>query len=301
MEDPSDHEAVFVLAVSLLASSLFWVASLVDSYQSSSSTIVLTALESFVDLVSTASVLWHIWHRAAYLSQPAVVHLREARTTVFVSMSMIALGVILIVLTVLRLAIWEETHPSRKDLTVEVAYTILSGCLYLVLAILQFDIGWHMKLRSVTLCGISTVLVAVANLGILLGALVNLLTCSQYALARYQEIPLLRGRSRRVPILHDDYKYPYYWAEDAISLVVALLFLLYGAWELDSDIRDGLRWYTPDFWMPSVPRTDSFVELLYSVNMRSFLFLRVAGSEQEQTRSLRRPADEKTPLRSAHG
>ena len=108
-----------------------------------------------------------------------------------------------------------------------------------------------------------SILGAATSLGTLLGALVNLMTCEykeavslqanqsdeQWMWERHGYVwtPVRKGGGL-VPVLRESVRYPDYWIEDAVTIVLAASIFVFGAVEIARDTRAGVRWYTLSFW-----------------------------------------------------
>ena len=266
---PGQREACLITVASLVVAVFFWLLGLAEAVEEASSTIIATALESFVDVVSTAAVLWRLQKRNAF--EPTAENDQlEARTSVVVSLCMMVLAGILIAFAIVHLVL--QLGPSRLSISFEVMLSFPSAVLYLVLGMMQLQMGWTMRVRSLTQDGLMSILGAATSLGTLLGALVNLMTCEYKEAVSFQSnqssdqwkwerhgyvwTPVRTGGGL-VPVLRESVRYPDYWIEDAITIVLASCIFLFGAVEVARDTRAGVRWYTVAFWCePPADHTD---------------------------------------------
>ena len=254
MAYPGEHECFVVVASAFVVSIAFWVVSLVDTYRTNmqNSAMIAMTLESTVDIISTLILLARFWNPGSLNTTP-LNSLNEVRASVAVSICLIVLATILMVEACIRL-LFTRGHPSKESITFEVVLSFPSAILYLVLGMLQLSLGWRLRTRSLKQDGLTTILGATVSLGALMGALVNLLTCTYTSELDAQEHhgesltagpeasegqtalqPSAVILSGHRPKLH----YPYFWVEDAITLTLAIVILIYSISEVVADTLDG--------------------------------------------------------------
>lgn len=127
---PGQSEAMVVTLASLVISFFFWTVGLLDAARGySTPTIIADALSSFLDVFSTAFVVYRLWAPGA-LRPNARTHLLEARTSVVLAWTMVLLAIILLATAAVGLA--EKKEDGAGDLTTEVVLSVPSSVLYLV-------------------------------------------------------------------------------------------------------------------------------------------------------------------------
>jgi len=168
-----------------VAASVFWIISIIDATQDRASTILATCLESAFDFFSTALVIWRFSERNALELTPQN-ELSESRTSVLLSVAMIAIGGMLVGFSAFSLVTSDEKMIDRHKLGEEVALSFPSAIVYLIIGMLQVNMGMVMRVRSLRQDGVISITGAIVSLGALLAALINLISCEY---TEYIELP----------------------------------------------------------------------------------------------------------------
>jgi len=272
--EPGRHEAVTLIFASLMACTFFWCLGAIDAMQEPTSAILATALESMFDVVSTLIVLWRLRRLDALDETPASVQ-SEQRTSAVLSICTCGIASVLIGFAAYQLGKDDEQVVDRRRLRDTIALSFPSAIVYLIIGMLQINLGLMMRVRSIRQDGVISILAAAVGLGALLAALINLMTCEY---KEYLDLPddfkgelhrnkpltgaaLLRAIREhsmddsdgiRIELNHD-IKYPFYWVEDVITISLAVVILTLGLRTLAEDARAGIKWWRPSFWTEPPP------------------------------------------------
>lgn len=138
LADPTQKEAFYITLISAFAAAVFWALSLYEEHHQRSvhASVISFSLSSFIDLFSTAFVLWRFCSRDA-LAQTVENSQAEARAAVAVSLALLALAVVDTSFAVGDLA--GEVKPTRSELYNMVLLSLPSQAVYLTVGMLQLQ------------------------------------------------------------------------------------------------------------------------------------------------------------------
>ena len=263
---PTRYEILWITIASLLTSFLFWSIALLDSARGNGTpTVLAVCLESLLDCLSTALVLYRFASSDALTLTPRN-QLLECRTSVFCSLTMMALAAILIAFAVVELAAGVMDGP--RELTVEVILSLPSSFAYLVVGMLQLHMASALVLRSLRQDAMMSILGAVVSLGTLFAALVNILVRveddeEERLAALAAAFPGLGGAAAAIPgpatvraptpLAGGRRIYRYWWLDEVSTIITAGIMLGYGAYSLTEETRTGVRWWRRAFWVSTLP------------------------------------------------
>lgn len=288
LSSPTRREAIVLTYISLLACSVFWILGIFEATKVTTSAMIASVAESMFDVFSTLLVCWRLRKMDALEETPANM-LAEGRTSVALSICMIGIALVLLGFSAYEVYKNDKHAVDRSKLGDEVALSFPSAIIYLIIGMLQVQLGCTMRVRSLRQDGLISIMAAFVSLGALLAALINLMTCEYQ---EYLELPdefvsgeevLTPGSNVTLPsaksgiplfrairehakwlredengdirfYLHHRIRYPYYWCEDLITTVLALTILTMGLQALSADARAGLKWWTCSFWCASAPK-----------------------------------------------
>ena len=220
LSDPGQREAVLIIMASLLASGFFWAISLLTHLNASSS-LMFFSLSSALDVSSSLYVLWRFSKPDALTNTPSNVAM-ELRASVIVAFAFIFLA--LMAISFSSYALGAEIKPRWDDLCTEILLALPSQAIYLVIGMLQLQIGSRLRSTSLTKDGVLSVFSALAGIVQLTGAEIDVFTTKKFS-----------------------YEAGWWW-DPILSIVIACLMLAYGAHALSEETRLGARWWTPSFW-----------------------------------------------------
>jgi len=170
---PTRYEACLITQASLFVAFIFWTIGLYSACAGhGTSSVIENCLESFLDLASTAVVLFRLGSTDA-LAKTARNAVLEARVSVILGFTMILLGSLFISFATVSLA--DHDKSTADDVTVEAALAVPSAILYLVVGMLQLNMAWVLNLRSLMQDATISILGAVVAVGTLISALINLI------------------------------------------------------------------------------------------------------------------------------
>jgi uncharacterized membrane protein len=243
---PTQYEAFFISVTSLVVSFVFYVVVLLLSIIKGSSTpsIIAVGLESFLDVVSTIFVVYRLAKPDA-LTHTGPNETLESRASVLMAMTMVLLGLILIAFALTEL-VRGVMHGPPTELVVEVLLALPSTVLYLVIGLMQLQMAWILRLRSLQQDAVISILGSVVSLGTLLSAIINLLK-------RVEDEDSLH---------HMAPAYRYWWLDEVFAIMSAVVMLLLGIKELRAEARAGSKWWQCEFWCALLsPTADASIPL----------------------------------------
>ena len=273
---PTRYEILWITIASLLTSFLFWSIALLDAARGNGTpTVLAVCLESLLDCLSTALVLYRFASSDALTLTPRN-QLLERRTSVFCSLTMMALAAILTTFAVVEL--YAGVVDGPRELTVEVILSLPSSFAYLVVGMLQLQMASVLVLRSLRQDAMMSILGAVVSLGTLFAALVNILVRveddeEERIAALAAASPGLGGAAAAIagpaPVraptplaggLHSARRaYRYWWLDEVSTISTAGIMLGYGAYSLIEETRAGARWWRRAFWVSTLPASSGSV------------------------------------------
>merc|ERR1719454_856387 len=241
---PERFELLVLGFVSLAISFLFWgfelLIAVVDFRREGgfSAGILENGLESLLDFLSTCVVIWRCWPLDALepTTRNVVV---EARTAVVLSATMLTLGGVFITFAVDSLIRYDIT--TEDTVVQEVYLSAPSALLYIFVGMLQLQVSWILRLRSVRQDAIISILGCLVAMGTLSSSLANL---TEWV---YEGQQGLRGND--LARVH----FKYWWLEDVCTIVTASFLVFFGCFYLYEDTMQGHKWWVPSFWCAPLP------------------------------------------------
>lgn len=219
LADPTQREAFYVTLFSGLAAAIFWGISLYEEHHARSlhASVISFSLCSFIDLTSTAFVLWRFCASDALEHTPENA-LLEARASVVVACSLIFLAS-----TDMGFAIGDlaaEAKPSWQELKGMILLSLPSQAVYLVVGMLQLQIGCRLRSNSLTKDGFVTIFSAASGMAQLTGAQID---------------------------ITDGVRAGWFW-DPVLTMLIACAMFIYGFYALNEETRLGARWWRLSFW-----------------------------------------------------
>lgn len=251
---PTFREAKCLAWTNLVATLIFWIVSIVDSssQEETSATIISVILESALDLASTVVFLIRFLRDDA-LDETPRNHVIEARCSAFFAAVLFSIGVIL---TGFATADWIRGEmPTHEELTIEVSIAFPSAIVYLIIGMLQLQMGWVLRLRSFTLDSLISIFGATSSLLAILAVIINLST---------EEVDVQFDWQACVPNcriyvhVHDQDEddlliFKYWWLEDLFAIIVGIAMMITSCYALLLDARQGSKFWTTPFWLDPLP------------------------------------------------
>jgi len=219
LADPTQKEAFYVTLASAAAAALFWAISLYEEHHSRSlhASVISFSLSSFIDLTSTAFVLWRFTSNDA-LAHTADNASAEARASVIVAMSLIALALVDLGFSIGDLA--AEVKPTWSELKGMIFMSLPSQAVYLVVGMLQLQIGCRLRSNSLTKDGVVTIFSAATGMAQLTGAQIDITQTVREG---------------------------WFW-DPVLTMLIACVMLVYGVYALHEETQLGARWWRFSFW-----------------------------------------------------
>jgi hypothetical protein len=260
---PARLEAIVVTQMSLYVAFLFWGVELYVVWNDATPSIIENFLESALDFASTAVVLYRLSAHDALVETPRNTVL-EARTSATLAFAMFGLGAIFIANAAHGLAV--HLKDDEYEVASEVFLSAPSAILYIVVGMMQLQMSWTLRLRSLKQDAIISLLGAIVAVGTLVAALVNMtIWVEQEPVAPIGDNldaikNIEHGGAQDVlnKTLQDDIEYAahhwrFWYLEDVITICTALILVCFGLYFLVEDARAGHRWWTPSFWCDPLP------------------------------------------------
>lgn len=209
-----------VTIASGIASLIFWTISLCTHWTSSPS-LVCFSLSSFIDIASTIYVLFRFAKKNSLANTPENAAL-ELRAAVVVDLSFVASAIIAIGFGTYTLA--AGLKPKWAELKVMTWLTLPAQAVYLVIGMLQLQIGCRLRSNSLTKDGVLSVFSAIAGMVELMSAMFDVFTTTKYEYAAA------------------------WWIDPVSSLILSVVMFAIGCSGLLEQTRVGVLWWTPHFW-----------------------------------------------------
>ncbi|KAL1530921.1 hypothetical protein AB1Y20_001812 [Prymnesium parvum] len=223
LADPGQREAMLVSVASAISSVLFWTITLFIHVTSSPS-LVCFSLSTFLDVASTFVVVFRFIRKDS-LAPTAENAILELRTTVIVSWSFVVLALVSISFS--AYALCAGSKPRWSELQVETWLSIPALAIYLVIGMLQLQIGCRLRLNSLTKDGILSVFSSAAGVIELMGATSDIFSTTKH---QYEAA---------------------WWLDPLLSISLSLAMCLYGCHSLAEEAKLGAKWWSLHFWTRS--------------------------------------------------
>ena len=174
---PGRREAYWVTFASVIVAAFFWMICLLGAINGHGTVaIVENGLESLLDFGSTLIVLYRLSAPDALLPTPRN-EIIESRVSVGLGITMTLLGLLLITMSLISVSYIDLAGPG--DVSLEAAMSVPAALLYIVIGMIQLQIGWLLDIRSLKQDAIISLLGSVVAMGSLAAALVNLILCAK--------------------------------------------------------------------------------------------------------------------------
>jgi len=219
LADPGQKEAYFVTLASGIAAAIFWAISLYEEHHERSlhASVISFSLSSFIDLTSTAFVLWRFTASDALAHTPENAA-AEARASVIVAISLILLAGVDLGFSIGDLA--AEVKPTFAEIKGMIFMSLPSQAVYLVVGMLQLQIGCRLRSNSLTKDGVVTIFSAAAGMAQLTGAQID---------------------------ITETVRAGWFW-DPVLTMLIACGMFVYGTYALHEETRLGARWWRFSFW-----------------------------------------------------
>ena len=274
---PTRHEVFGITFISLIASLFFWAVALTGALKGgASATVVSCCLESALDFISTVVVLYRFLEPDALIPSERN-HKLEQRSSAACALNLVALALVLTTMALLDLRGGAADGPN--ELTIEVLLSVPSTVVYLVVGMMQLQVAWQLRLRSVKQDALISLLGAVVSLGTLVSALVNLVSRveedeifedaaglppdTMLSLNTTLAIAAPAVHALREPLIavhglvHGGVPtrrvYHYWWLDEVCTIATSVVMLALGVCQLHEDTTMGSKWWTYDFWVGPIP------------------------------------------------
>lgn len=226
---PTQYEAFWITMLSLAASITFWVASFEAIRSSTSASTAGTMLESLFDVISTFAVLYRFYQPDALASSAANAR-KESCAAVALALTLVALGVIMSAFALAAIADGGALTESRAQVEVEVMLTLPATIVYVVIGLLQLQMGWTFRSKSMQMDGMVSIFGSALAFGGLFATQVEIFESKKSTFF---------GRSLKKAV----------WLDPALTILTACVMCAYGVHELRAEVAStGAAWWRLDFW-----------------------------------------------------
>jgi len=248
---PTFREARCLAWTNLFWTLFFWIVSIVDACREAkaSATIISVALESALDLASSVVFVIRFMRNDA-LDETPRNHVIEARCSTFFASVLFSIGVIL---ASFAAADWAGGEmPTHSELTIELTIAYPSAIVYLVIGMLQLQIGWVLRLKSFTLDALISIFGATSSLLAILAIIINL-TMEEITIDWDRPCGVLCRYALQDADEDDLLTFKNWWLEDMFAIIVGVTMMFASGFYLVLDARRGSQYWTKAFWLEPLP------------------------------------------------
>lgn len=183
----------------------------------------------------------------------------EARTSIFLSFVMVALGFVLIFFAAIDVAVLADGPFTVSEAGMDVATAVPSIVVYLIIGMLQLNMAFVLRLRSLVQDALISLLGTIVAAGTLVSSIVDMLAYIQAAEPFLNNVTcnisigqdrVLVSEGAAVPFLYYNRQR---WVQYAVSIITASTICFSGLAYLFADTYHGHRWWTVAFWCGPLP------------------------------------------------